>query len=332
MNAARNASTTPTSSSGAPWRRAVELAIPLVAIVVTVVAPLLVWSRLPDPMASHWSWSGVPDQALPRLAELVLISLVTVAIGLGPLLAARTPMPRVHARALVATATGGGVLFAALRVLTVQANLDVTRWQDADPLTVGAGLGVLVAGVVAGAVGAWLAGDRPDLAVVTTSPSDVEVAPGEAVVWSGGASGRTAVALPCGLLVASAIGAWLVPGEARVAVLVVLPVLAVAATLLGQARVTVGPRGLTVALGWFGWPRLRVPLDHVRDVAVEDVQPANYGGWGLRQVPGTTAVVIRRGPGLRVTRTNGRTFVVTVDDAATAAGVLLAHQRAAGRP
>jgi hypothetical protein len=42
-------------------------------------------------------------------------------------------------------------------------------------------------------------------------------------------------------------------------------------------------------------------------------------------VPGARAVVVRSGEGLRLIRHDGRAFVVTVDDAAIAAGVLLAH-------
>ena len=60
-------------------------------------------------------------------------------------------------------------------------------------------------------------------------------------------------------------------------------------------------------------------------VAVVDVAPmAEYGGWGLRFIPGSTGVLMRGGEGIQVTLTSGRTFVVTVDDAATGAGLLKA--------
>lgn len=50
-----------------------------------------------------------------------------------------------------------------------------------------------------------------------------------------------------------------------------------------------------------------------------------FGGWGLRWAPGGGfGVVLRSGPGIRITRTNGKTFSVTVDDAETGAALLTA--------
>lgn len=310
----------------ATWRRALEWAVPLLAVAAVVVLPLLVWDRLPDPMASHWGVSGQPDQAMARLLEYVLIAAVTAVLALGPLVAARVSMPRTSARVLVAVAWGVSVVFVLLRVATLQANLDAATWEAAAPLSFALLLALLGACVLAGLAGAWVSCDRPDVRRVTAVPQDVEVAPGEAVVWVGGATGRVALVVPVVLLVASALGA-LFAGPARLALLVALPLLAVLVSLLGQTRVTVGPRGLRVGLGWFGWPRLGVPIAEVADVAVEDVAPAVYGGWGVRMIPGTTAVVVRQGEAVRVERHRGRAFVVTVDDAAAAAGVLLAHAR-----
>jgi hypothetical protein len=92
--------------------------------------------------------------------------------------------------------------------------------------------------------------------------------------------------------------------------------------------VAVGPTGLKVRFGPLGWPVIRVPLDAVEDVSVEDVEPLAHGGWGYRVTPGVRAVVIRRGVGLRVTRTGRPDLVVTIDDEARAAGVLVAHLEA----
>ena len=50
-----------------------------------------------------------------------------------------------------------------------------------------------------------------------------------------------------------------------------------------------------------------------------------FGGWGLRWAPGGGfGVVLRSGPGIRITRTNGKTFSVTVDDAEAGAALLTA--------
>jgi hypothetical protein len=50
---------------------------------------------------------------------------------------------------------------------------------------------------------------------------------------------------------------------------------------------------------------------------------AEFGGWGWRWgADGRVGVVLRAGEGIQVTRTNGKRFVVTVDDAQTGASVL----------
>jgi hypothetical protein len=63
---------------------------------------------------------------------------------------------------------------------------------------------------------------------------------------------------------------------------------------------------------------------------------ADFGGWGFRWVIGPTrkgrwGLVTRRGPGLEVFRHDGRSIVVTVDDAGTAAAVLETYAKKQGR-
>jgi hypothetical protein len=135
------------------------------------------------------------------------------------------------------------------------------------------------------------------------------------------------VLVPVGCLGVAVAAALVLPRPGGVVVAAALGVIALACALFGRVRVLVGRDGLTAGLGWFGWPRLRVPLEQVADVAVERVEPMRSGGWGLRLVAGTTAVVIRRGEGIRMTRTTGRTLVVTVDGAAQGAAVLLAYRQ-----
>ena len=313
------------------WRRAAEVTLPAVAVAVVAVAPLLVWSRLPDPMAVHWGLTGTPDGAAPRLVDLLLLTLAAALLGFGPLVAARARMPRWSARVLVGTAAGGSALLATLRIVTLQANLDAATWDAAAPLGLRDLALALVVTAIATLLGAALAGDRPDDAPTTHAPTATTIRPGEAVVWTGRAANPAGTLAPLALLVAAAVAAWLAPPEARTVLLIVLPVVAVALTTLAQVTVTIGPRGLVARLGWFGWPRIRVPVETITDVEVEQVEPVSYGGWGLRVVPGATGLVVRRGPGLRIGRRGASTLVVTVGDAERAAGILLAHlERAAG--
>lgn len=100
--------------------------------------------------------------------------------------------------------------------------------------------------------------------------------------------------------------------------------LAVAAVAVGGVRVTVDARGLTLS-GLLGVPRYRVPLGRIAAADVVEVAPLAFGGWGLRlSRRGEVGVILRAGPGLRVDRIAGRPLVITVDDAATGAGLLRA--------
>jgi hypothetical protein len=182
---------------------------------------------------------------------------------------------------------------------------------------------------LAALVGVWLAGDRPDHQRSTRPVDAVTVKAGEAVVWTGGTSSRLGGVVAAVLVLVAGMGAWLIPGPGRIVFVAAICLAAMAMTLMGQCRVTIGPRGMTVRLGWLGWPRLSVPIEYVAEVMVEDIDPLTYGGWGIRAVPGATGVIIRAGEGIRVERTNGRALVVAVDDAAVGAGVLLAHMAGA---
>lgn len=99
-----------------------------------------------------------------------------------------------------------------------------------------------------------------------------------------------------------------------------------------SARVTVDETGLTVR-GSAGWPRVHVPAERVDVAGTGDVSAlGEFGGWGWRYFPGSGAgAVFRSGDALRVVRTNGSRFTVTVDDAATAAALLNAYADRAKR-
>ncbi|WP_406859247.1 hypothetical protein ABZO31_02745 [Streptomyces sp. HUAS MG47] len=96
-----------------------------------------------------------------------------------------------------------------------------------------------------------------------------------------------------------------------------------------HVAVKVDSRAMEVRCGHMGLPRRRIPLSHVvgADFA-PSVDPRQWGGWGYRWRPDKgTAVVVRRGEGLVLTLGDGRSFTVTVDDAATAVRVIRGHLR-----
>lgn len=154
------------------------------------------------------------------------------------------------------------------------------------------------------------------------------VRPGERLVWLGRAvpaPGVTWAAL--GALGAAAVAVAVAgfatqPWVAAVALVPALLLPLVASAL--HWRVRIDARGVA-AVGALGFPAVRVPLEDVASTAVSVVAPVgDFGGVGLRFGRGVTAVATRGGEAMEVTRIDGRRVVLTVDDAATAVGVLQA--------
>ena len=114
--------------------------------------------------------------------------------------------------------------------------------------------------------------------------------------------------------------------------LVALPfaLVAIALTSFSTIAVTIDSDGLQIAFGPWGVPKKRIALADIETAQAIDVRPMRWGGWGYRWVPWkrASAVVLRGGPGVKVNRVGGRTFVVTVDGAPRAAAVLNDLKRA----
>lgn len=86
--------------------------------------------------------------------------------------------------------------------------------------------------------------------------------------------------------------------------------------------VRVGPRGVTISSGPWRLPIKRIDLSEISMAQSEPVSPvADFGGWGFRWRPSATGVIIRAGEALWLKK-GERWFVITVDDAEEAAGVV----------
>jgi hypothetical protein len=143
---------------------------------------------------------------------------------------------------------------------------------------------------------------------------------GERAVWSGRA--RAVWALPAGAVLVAAgaltlalAGRWWDPG---------LVLLIAGTMMLGftSVRVTVAARGVSVAYGVLGLRLTRIRLPRIASAAVVELRSFSFGYRGSLALFGTAAVILRRGPALRLTLRDGKTFIVTVDDAATGAALL----------
>ncbi|MGA6209445.1 hypothetical protein ACPESR_32275 [Nocardia testacea] len=298
---------------------------PILSAVPNIVLLAAAADRLPDPLATHFTGDGadgftgrVPTMAVSAGLGLGLGILFAVILVLGARTGVRRPdSPLNPIRSLVATSWGVAGFLGVIILSATIANLDA-----ADPARVTlsgwAFAAAAATGLVFGAAG-WLA--APDSPVGESGPAPAEpLALGrtERVSWS-----RRAVS-PWMLLtgVVAVLMGVVVGFLAQPIAGALLAVSGVLLTQLAVLRVVVDQNGLTVGTGPLGRPRWRLRPDDITEVSADDISPLQYGGYGIRMIPGATAVVLRAGPGLVVTRRSGRRFVVSVDDAGTGAGVL----------
>jgi len=315
-----------------PIRAALVAVIVPFTLAAIGVALQLAWlPELPANIATHWSFTGEPDAVGPSWTMPLLLGVLGILLPLmfGVILA-RTVRPAgpTATQKLLAVAS----LFAVtLLSVIVTASVAIQRG-----LAVGSasaailpvlGFAVIVSLVLAAAAWFFLPRAVSGASSGESAAPPIPIAPGELVVWVGHArfSTWTIVALSLTIAVVTAVIAFVIAIRG-VWPLAALPVV-VAFAVLGTAswRVRVDGDGLTIRAA-LGWPLFRVPLDDVASATTSRVVPlGEFGGYGIRWGLGRRlGVVTRGGEALEVKRRDGRTIVVTVDDAGTAAGLLTA--------
>lgn len=298
-------------------------ALPFVVVAATVAAVhTAVSARLPDPLATHFGAGGRADgfSSTHGFLTACLTALLVLGAVFGLLGGARAlakGAPWVIASGYATAAAIGYPL-----CLTLLANADdgdasavrLPLWQAAVTLAVA---------LSAGALGRLLAGGapRPPRRPAGDAPR-LDLPTGTTAGWS-----RTISSPPLVVLGALVLGAGLVTAVLTdwltSAVLVLCGTVVLAVT---SVRVTVDRRGLTLsptlpsALGI----RFRhIGPDRVTEAISRPVDClGEFGGWGYRVRMHRSGLVLRSGEGIVVRLTSGREFVVTVDDAATAAALL----------
>lgn len=138
-------------------------------------------------------------------------------------------------------------------------------------------------------------------------------------------TGRAARVLPL-LLVVIASGVA-ISGVGGTTAAVVVAVISLVVWALLDVRLSAGPEGVGLSFGPWAWPRIRVAAAEIEGTSVEQVNPLAYGGWGYRVRPGVRAVLIRRGPAIRIVRQDGPDLLVSTPDAQRLADALAAPAR-----
>ncbi|MFS0695354.1 DUF1648 domain-containing protein [Streptomyces nitrosporeus] len=302
-------------------------ALPFVLVVLTDLALVgAVGDRLPDRVASHFSFSGKADGHTGRTVFLLVTVALPVLLGaVWSFLAARDTFRggRAYDGFLVsgyAVAGFTGYLTAA----TLLANVDTADGGPAaalSPWQMAAAAGTAVAAAALGLLANRLLPappDGPEGHEGAGRGARIALAEGEVAGWVRG----TTSWWPALSAVALAAGGVAVTVEAGPAA--GLPLVVVGAFLVTFSRpnVTVDRRGLTVS-GLLPWPRVRIPLERVEGATSREVKAlGEYGGWGYRIRPGGSGVILRSGEAIVARLKGGREFTVTIDDSATGAALL----------
>jgi hypothetical protein len=286
-----------------------------VAIASIAAAAMISWiPELPDPIAVHWSGSGA-DGFGPAWSIVLLPLGLVLAFSVFAVMISWKP-------------TVNGLLTASQKLVLV-----TSIWLST-LLSIGIGGSVFIQRGLEDATQAedvgWFLLPATDPSPHTAiDPEPLELHETERVSWTRTVLIATAalvvamVAL-CGAIVAVIVTATTAPEGVWFAV----ASLALVTLLLlgtGSWRVSADRRGLVVRSS-LGWPRVTIPLSDIRGAQVVDVNPtADFGGWGWRwDAAGRSGIIMRSGSAIQVTRSSGKKFVVTVDDAATGAAVLAA--------
>lgn len=300
--------------------RARDVGVPLAIVAGCALANVVLLRRwrgdLPEPLATHFDGSGLPNGFMSWQANLITTLAMTVAFPVLMLIVfAIVPGGQLR-RSGAALASGLAVFLTFLSLTSVADQRGLADAHATRMSGVGLGLGV-AAGVIAAGLAFWIApaspgGPRPTAAELPRMPLRGR----ERAVWTSRDSS------PVVLVVAVLLGC------AGVLVQVILRDLFGAGLLLGigalaaglsRVRARVDEHGLSWRMGIL---HRRIPLSRITSARAVEVDPMEYGGWGYRLSGNGQAIVTRSGPGLRITRDGASDLTITVPDAQTGAALL----------
>lgn len=327
------AHSTPPANSGLRQVRARIILIGgILPVLIAVLATLLMltWmGELPDPIAIHWGPSGVdgygPAAGLlfVPLGMTALFSFFAVVSAIGA--AAEFGITRTQ-KILLVSGLWLSIALSAGIAGSFELQRGLSDAAQAEGPLVPLLIGVLVG--LAAAAGAWFLLPQADTIVSNAEDAEpLSVGKGEHLAWTRAVSISPfvlTILVVAVVLVAIVSILTLVIGNGGFWTSVAsLALIVVVGSSVSYWRVTADRHGLSVR-SIFGWPRIRVWADDIASARVIDVNAAGeFGGWGYRWAgKGRTGIILRDGQAIEVTKKNGKSFVVTVDDARTGARVL----------
>ena len=287
----------------------------------------LLSSRLPEPIAVHWSRDFQPNGSRAQRSALTPPAVIIASTLLLSLIGASGAYVAGRAGRLAIVTFGSG-LAAATNATIVMRNLDKAVWSDADPQTpalLALQFGVPFALAALGYAIAWRTW-RDVLPPATPRGPALSLADGARAYWTGSASNRWLLGIGAFLLSLALAMPTLFPNVPLLpAGIALLATTTVVLELFSLLRVTVDARGVVVRYGHLGLVTQLVTLDRIVGAHPFELDPLAHGGWGYRgglHLFGKASIVVRSGPAVRLDLRGGKQLFITVDDATTAARLL----------
>ena len=299
------------------WRRAVLAVSGLILGALSVAPVWLFRAELPSPMATQWDLAGHPQSATSPLGFGLLIGGLA-ALGVVSVwwAAAARSLASGARRALAGLGGAHAAFLAGVACQVVRGQRGVVDWRAASGPSL---LDLAIILCVSLAAGSFLSlaarrwpGDTPAEGAGQGAPATVGLRADEHAVWV------RRVTAPWLYGLAALGGALLVVGLAlgQTALTVTGAVWLALCSEMATAVVSVDQRGLWVRWGSFGLWRTGVRLGDVVTAEAIEIQPLEWGGWGYRgslRLMGRAAVVLRKGPGLRLQLRGHRVLVEICD-------------------
>lgn len=326
--------TTSTDSSRAS-QLVLGLGLPL-AILAVAIPWFLYRGSLPDPLASHFELGGQANRSASVSSFFLQVG-VLAAIGMALCVATavfspKMPRPYASFAALLGGFLGG--LGSGILTVTAITQKEIAVWTDApDPgaWTFAAIGAAALLGVVGARVGTSLQqADRPASADGRPSATNLKLSDGERAVWAATQNAPWVLGVSLIVVAIGIVGAMFASWP-----FILLVIIGVGVSALASVHVRADHTGLHLRYGYLPWPRTDIAIDRIAEATVVDVRPMQWGGWGYRgslKLMDQAAVIHRAGPGLRVDLTDGKVFVVTIDDPDGGAAVLTASAKGARQP
>jgi hypothetical protein len=308
-------------------RRTLPWASSLALWLINAGAMIALYGRLPQRMAMHWDLWGRPDgwgSPALMLGSLALSSLAAAVVAvLAQREASRQAVGRSWSLPLIDALQGFFL------------GVSLCLWNDPSPsvrLRLPFLLGGVLAAVAVSLAARWLApvpeaakaSPLPEIPIASETLRSTES--GRAWSYREGQDSWWLRLLLLGLL---GWALWILVRSGLAGLLPALPGTFFAALFWGGFHVVADRRGVHLRLGPLGIPIRNLSWQEIRTVRLREFSPlAEFGGWGLRYRPGTTALFLRGRRGAEIVIASGRSWLVGSDHPERLCEVLEAARKA----